>query len=289
MTQLTSEGRRLYVNLVEGLSKSLKIRRLVTERDRLEDEWSKKFRAWFTARASSMPVAKLQRIYSSHAKDWVQEAAAAALDPEFYSVFLEWLTEAGPEMEALFVESIRDGIAAGFDGGVQEWIDAYGLKPPPYNVMALIPPETIAAALEGAAKKVTGVLADTAEQLSTVIAESLEKRWSPAELARQLRGRFDEIGVVKSKLIARTELAEAIGNGNYTANKTVGADTHEWVQMAGGPTDECTDNASEGVLPIKQAFSSGHLYEPAHPNCRCAVLYYGAKEEKLRELLNMAA
>lgn len=69
-------------------------------------------------------------------------------------------------------------------------------------------------------------------------------------------------------MIARTESANAIGQANHASAKENGATTKVWV-IAGPGCDVCQPNVDDGEIPIDQAFSSGDMNEPAHPNCEC--------------------
>jgi hypothetical protein len=46
----------------------------------------------------------------------------------------------------------------------------------------------------------------------------------------------------------------------------------EWVVIGDERLCEiCEGNGNQGVVPIDQAFQSGHMTPPGHPGCRCAI------------------
>jgi hypothetical protein len=73
----------------------------------------------------------------------------------------------------------------------------------------------------------------------------------------------------RSLTIANTETCRAMGQGNYQGMVQNGVQTKYWVTAGSHPCEICQANEDEGSIPVDQAFSSGDMYEPAHPNDEC--------------------
>ena len=79
----------------------------------------------------------------------------------------------------------------------------------------------------------------------------------------------------RAKLVARTETAYALGEGQLKAAKVQDRDEKHWV-LAGvyEEDDPCVGYADLKWIPIDQPFDGIGLQSvPAHPNCRCIVRY----------------
>lgn len=78
----------------------------------------------------------------------------------------------------------------------------------------------------------------------------------------------------RAAAIALTETQRASGMAGVEAmrvvNKSGGKILKSW-RVREACCDECADNAAQGPIPVESRFNSGHLYSPAHPNCRCAI------------------
>ena len=306
--------RRLLERSAEAVNKAKRVGIHSPEGKRLIQVTERKVLAWFRAQAKTLPVAKVSALYVKRLREMpiVQEVYSEGkpykivcnLDPswtqddierfreadtpvdDFFVLFTEWLEDGIEQFEVLMNSSIQDGLAAGFEGDLQAWIDEFKLAAPPFDAAAMLPDSVIKQAMEHAGELVKGVTDDTAKQLSTVIAESLEKNLSPAQLAKTQRDRFEEIGSVKSKAIARTEMGEAVSDGAFQANKAVGADTKESIQTT-DLDDICAVNEADGRIPIDQPHSSGDMHPLYHVNCMCAEAYFGATEAGVAKLLGM--
>jgi len=111
--------------------------------------------------------------------------------------------------------------------------------------------------------------ATTIDGIISIMSESKLDGQTNAQIGQTLKDRFDEISSARAEMITRTESANALGSANHAAAVENGAGTKLWV-AAGGASDElCLGNVDDGEIPINQPFSSGDMYEPAHPNCEC--------------------
>lgn len=72
----------------------------------------------------------------------------------------------------------------------------------------------------------------------------------------------------RADMIARTETANAMMQGQMAGMHENGVTTKAWV-VAGPGCDICDPNEDDGFINIDDTFSSGDDAPPAHPNCEC--------------------
>lgn len=109
----------------------------------------------------------------------------------------------------------------------------------------------------------------TIDQIIDLVSEGRLDGMTNAEVADLLADQFSEISEARADMIARTEAANSIGNANHATAVENGAKTHSWVTAGSNPCEICIANEDDGEIPINQAFSSGDMSEPAHPNDEC--------------------
>jgi SPP1 gp7 family putative phage head morphogenesis protein len=78
----------------------------------------------------------------------------------------------------------------------------------------------------------------------------------------------------RARVIARTETARALGQGQKGAAEEQGRDEKRWATSGDDlVSDDCRENENAGWISITDAFPSGVDTVPQHPNCRCVVRY----------------
>ena len=125
----------------------------------------------------------------------------------------------------------------------------------------------------------------TAMQITVV--ETIERGDSLRTLIQRLE---KEVGYTSADAarIARTETARAIGTGKQNAALATNKDQKQWVTQGDDLVDfdgegPCISNEAQGWIGIAEAFAGGDL--PAHPNCRCTVIY---RTKELHETIEEA-
>jgi len=131
------------------------------------------------------------------------------------------------------------------------------------------------------AKMVTKMDDETKKRLAKVVADAIENKRGIPGLKKAINTEFkswmqatDKLGrpiVNRAQMIARTETAKALSEGSHQRMKDMGIEYHEWVRTSGYDCDVCEDNENAGIIPIDDAFPSGDMTSPAHPNCMCVV------------------
>lgn len=109
----------------------------------------------------------------------------------------------------------------------------------------------------------------TLDQVISLIEAGRLNAQTISEVAGQLSDQFDDISSSRADMLARTEAANSMGMANHATALENGAETKRWVAAGGAHDDMCADNEDAGEIPIDDAFPSGDMYEPAHPNCEC--------------------
>lgn len=109
----------------------------------------------------------------------------------------------------------------------------------------------------------------TRDLINNAIKKSINLGYSQQQAA-------DEVGQYiadpsRAATIARTEGVRAYNIGSNEYARQAGYAGKFWTTA--GATDYCLDNESEGVIPFGQAFTSGAMFAPAHPNCKCYTAY----------------
>lgn len=108
----------------------------------------------------------------------------------------------------------------------------------------------------------------TIDDIIDTIIEGREDALTIDEVGQLISDNFDSLSDYRADMIARTEAANAMGSANYASMTENGVREKFWV-VAGKGCDDCEPNEEDGEIPIDQEFSSGDMYEPAHPNCEC--------------------
>lgn len=118
---------------------------------------------------------------------------------------------------------------------------------------------------------------DTKWQISDVVrtairnsvALAIEEGWTPHQLAEHLSEEY-AFSPARALTIARDQIATAQEAGSFAYFEAAGVTGKFWSALDACPV--CTANAAQGVIPLKQAFQSGHIHGPAHPNDRCRIV-----------------
>ena len=120
---------------------------------------------------------------------------------------------------------------------------------------------------------VTQMAEETQRRLALTISNGIKQKRGIPGLARDIRNTFGDMTKYRSELIARTETANALSQASLDTMADMEIDGKEWVTSGStfSQEDECGENEAQGIIPVGQAFSSGHQAPPAHPDCECTV------------------
>ncbi|MFA6111630.1 MAG: phage minor head protein, partial [Candidatus Latescibacterota bacterium] len=117
-------------------------------------------------------------------------------------------------------------------------------------------------------------LAETTRRgVRTFVAEAIEQGQSLGQIQRNLRDEF-MFSRQRAELVARTESAEALGQGEKIAALAQGRDQKRWITQGDDRVEpECLGNQGAGWIGANERFPSGHDVIPAHPRCRCRTTF----------------
>ena len=116
---------------------------------------------------------------------------------------------------------------------------------------------------------VKGINNETREQMRGIIEHAIKEKRGIPGLSRDLRKQITSMSRVRSKMIARTETADALQNAFMDRAEDMKVNGKEWVVT--DPCPICEENGNAGVIAINKPFPSGDMRPPAHPKCRCAL------------------
>lgn len=129
-------------------------------------------------------------------------------------------------------------------------------------------------AAERAAELITELDDGTRTLIRGQIADAFSNGWSSSELSDALESAYG-FSEDRADLIAETEMRMAIGAGAIAgARESDFVVGKQWLLSNDeGVCDECESNADQGVIGLDEDFDSGDDTVPAHPRCRCVVVF----------------
>jgi len=116
---------------------------------------------------------------------------------------------------------------------------------------------------------VKGLNDETRGLMRNTIEKAIKDKRGIDGLARDLRRTFDNMGKARAEVIARTETCDALETAFMDRAKDMGVSGKEWIVT--DPCPICEENGNAGAIALNDAFPSGDMRPPAHPNCRCAL------------------
>jgi hypothetical protein len=106
------------------------------------------------------------------------------------------------------------------------------------------------------------------------VADAFENGWSSSELSDALEASYG-FSADRADVIAETEMRMAIGAGAIEGARASGVVVgKQWLLSNDeGICDICEANADQDVIDLDEDFDSGDDTVPAHPSCRCSVVF----------------
>lgn len=114
------------------------------------------------------------------------------------------------------------------------------------------------------------IIATTTDQLQRVFAESLENNEGRAELVKRIEELYSDISKGRAEVIARTEVHNAMQEGNLEGYIQAGVEIKIWVTVGDDKVREEHEALDGEERPVGSPFSNGLMY-PSEPNCRCSI------------------
>lgn len=119
--------------------------------------------------------------------------------------------------------------------------------------------------------KAYAITEETRDGIRSHVEDVVSGRLPITELADTLRGSYG-LSDTRASMIARTEYNKANGEGALAGYRINGIKYKRWMSSHDSQvSDECQANEEQGPIPVDEAFQSGDMTDPAHPNCRCNI------------------
>ena len=118
------------------------------------------------------------------------------------------------------------------------------------------------------------VTQSTRDMLRVTLSKGIAENLSAEEIGKEVAKSY-AFSEERAELIALTEIATANSYGaleGYKEASDIGLEVSKsWLRL-GDACPLCVSNAEAGVIPLDDAFPSGDMAPPAHPNCRCVLV-----------------
>ena len=112
-------------------------------------------------------------------------------------------------------------------------------------------------------------------RVGALVSDAVKEGQSIGTLAANIRA-MPELKNERARMIARTETAKVLGQGQKQAAKSQGRSEKRWVTQGDALVAiECQLNEAMGWIPIEDLFTGGVGVDtiPEHVNCRCVVQF----------------
>jgi hypothetical protein len=269
---------------------------------RLEKKAERDLRSYFISLGRALAGLELEKIVDEHAKDTeelvrhVTEMRLANLLRRYRPLLLQVLTL---HLQQAYIAQARMDIFAG-----ENWVnrqrrkndlpkiaeadrkDAAGNPIPPdsyqvpgfptagqYRSIDFLDAQSKMAA-EWAARHsaalVTGIDATTQSQIADAIMAGIQQQKGVQGTGRLIRAAIKDMSVARAKMIARTELSQAMATSSIDKLHLTSTE-YKQIILSDDACEICQDNADEDPLPVGEMYQSGDEHPPFHPNCRCAI------------------
>ena len=228
--------------------------------ERLRRGLQRKLAKYFDDIEKAFPYGSIDKLYNQYVTESLNSQTGDMLD-RLLGAFNETLeTTVGGELTQVYISGTAE---------MTSWGKTKGGIPISYEG----PPVegAISFAKTQGAKLITQMDEETKRRLAGVISNGIKDKRGIPGIQRDLRKAFTDMSRHRAELIARTETANALSTASLDSMKDMGIEGKEWVWPGTSDCGICSANAAAGVIPVNQAFPSGDMAPPAHPNCECAL------------------
>ena len=202
---------------------------------------------------NAFPYSKLDSIYNKNVKESIGQDAEDVIDPVIKVLKATLLTKLRGKLVEIYFSGTVETVSWGkTKGGIPITYEG-----PPMQA-------AIDWAEKHGAQLVTQMDEETKRRLANIISQGIENKRGVPGLSKDLRTAFGDMSKFRSEMISRTETANALSQSSLAAMEDMGIDGKEWI--VNNPCDICLANEGDGPIPVTQAFSSGDMAPPAHPN-----------------------
>lgn len=194
--------------------------------------------------------------------DWLRQAQREGILEISYGTPVTQAANAAWQnvyLESAYQKGIRDAYArAG-----QQVVGGF-LQPVHADAAALVYTRTYEA--------LAGVTEVMATQMSRVLAQGLVEGRGPVDIARSLENVVENVGEVRARMIARTELTGAYAEATLNSYEEMGMEEVEVEAEFSTAGDDSVCPECEDLEGKVFSISESRGVIPVHPNCRCAFI-----------------
>uniref|UniRef100_A0A6H1Z6N5 Putative capsid morphogenesis protein n=1 Tax=viral metagenome TaxID=1070528 RepID=A0A6H1Z6N5_9ZZZZ len=244
------------------------------ERQREIERATKRFAALFRKQGSEF-MARFERLAG-----YFHEAAA---DRDLADAFSEIFAVTREEAEDAMARSLLGGLQLGYEAEASK----FGIE----VAFKMKPERAVAWANANAATKVARVNTTTEDTIRRLVTKGIEEGKSYSEVARQIKGGFDEFAGgqpqehirSRAELVAVQENAMAYEAGQSQLVSEIEAVGIRMEKSIDGPDDDltsgiCRDALAMGWVPMDTVFPGGEMTAPLHVACRHSTAYRIAED-----------
>jgi len=223
---------------------------------------------YFKTLMDAFPFQKLEELYQQN----VKEVAPPRPRTGFFDED-DWLESLLNAFKSQFTLSLGGHLATIYLSGATQMM-SYGKTKLGIPILYEGPPWSKAVdwAQKYCAQLVTKMDDETKSRLAQIISDGIQNKRGIEGLSRDIRKEFEDMSKFRADMIAQTETNQALSQAAMDKMQEMGVDGKEWIVIGDERVCEiCMGNEADGVIPINQQFSSGHMQTPGHVNCRCGI------------------
>lgn len=117
-----------------------------------------------------------------------------------------------------------------------------------------------------------GITSSMGQSITRELTEGLSQGLNPREMARNLNGRVDAIGIKRARTMARTEVVRAHAESTITRFEQSGVEEVRGQAEFATAGDDRVCPICEGLDGDRFSLEEARGLIPVHPNCRCTWL-----------------
>jgi hypothetical protein len=138
--------------------------------------------------------------------------------------------------------------------------------------------------LYGKLSEIKGLDSGRAATLAKFEKSLIDQGVTGKALSDKTKKMHDKLLRDRKKTIAQTEQRMATAQGGFENAKKDGDKWKRWITAGDDLVSDMDEtNEGQGWIAIDEAFSSGDMVNPSHPNCRCTVTYRTLPPDKFDE------
>lgn len=228
------------------------------QNQRLEAKLRRSLSRYFRELDTAFPYQDADNLYYRYVRESLESETRDILDSLLAALRTSLLYRLNGHLVAIYISGSAEMVSY---GKTKLGLPIY-YEGPPIE-------QAIAYTQKHCAKLVTQMDEETKHRLAQVIRDGIKNKRGIPGLQRDIRHSFTNMSKTRATMIARTETNDALSQAFMDKAHAMNIEGKEWLTF--DPCPICEGNATDGVIPIDQSFSSGDMRPPAHPNCRCSL------------------